>query len=750
MPDNKSFMPAAPSRWITGPISVSRRPIESQWHAAIWLLVGLLTLPLWADSATPSLGPYVEYLTPETARVHWHTAEPSTTCLEYGLAGPDARHSPTYALGGKHRGNLDQRIEDNQKKRKHACMIAGLMPQRIYAYRIRFNRDGVDKVTDVFPLDLGLNYAASPLPPAANPYEGKSQGGKTATRAQTVLAQSGDRPGICLVWGLTDGQLAYELANRSRLTVIGLDNNPQTVSQVRQHLHRAGVYGGRLSVRLVEHLDGLPFPGDLANLIVSERAVTSPAVTPAQNQELKRVLRPQGGHLWLPGDSHPQHKKTGQVGSWTHQYGDAGNTANSHENLGGASHTEQLQVQWLGKPGADFGIDRNPRMPAPLAVSGKLFHQGMNRMAALDSYNGTVLWSLEVPELRRVNLPRDAGNWCSDEDSLYVAVRDRCWIVDHNDGCVRQTVSLPAESSDPPYEWGYIGRHGSVLFGSHVRKGMVYRKFWGGSTWYDKTGGFGTGKVCSDGLFGHDLPSDQTLWHRRSVIVNATISIANGRVFFVENRNPAVRNQANRRLNDADFWKDQFLVALDARSGQVLWERALDTAHGVVVYFMACTDDTVVLCSSAEGKYHLYAYAATTGQPQWKNQHPWPSDNHGGHMQHPVVFDDRIFLEPCGYDLGNGRLLTQAVGRHEGCATYCGMEHALLYRGSGRRTAMWDIREEEVSTWYNLRPSCWLSTIAANGMILLPEGGGGCSCGNWLETSLALAPISSTEQTERK
>ena len=61
------------------------------------------------------------------------------------------------------------------------------------------------------------------------------------------------------------------------------------------------------------------------------------------------------------------------------------------------SETGQLQVQWLGRPGADFGADRNPRMPAPLSVSGRLFHQGLDRMVALDAFNGAVLWSLEVP-----------------------------------------------------------------------------------------------------------------------------------------------------------------------------------------------------------------------------------------------------------------------------------------------------------------------------------------------------------------
>jgi hypothetical protein len=57
---------------------------------------------------------------------------------------------------------------------------------------------------------------------------------------------------------------------------------------------------------------------------------------------------------------------------------------------------------------------------------------------------------------------------------------------------------------------------------------------------------------------------------------------------------------------------------------------------------------------------------------------------------------------------------------------------------------MWDVASEKVTGWYNLRPSCWLSTVPANGMVLSPEGGGGCSCGNWLETSIGFAPAPSS------
>ena len=110
-------------------------------------------------------------------------------------------------------------------------------------------------------------------------------------------------------------------------------------------------------------------------------------------------------------------------------------------------------------------------------------------------------------------------------------------------------------------------------------------------------------------------------------------------------------------------------------------------------------------------------------------------------MQHPVVLADRVFLEPCGYDLNTGRLLTSAMSRREGCATYCGAKYALVHRGQSRCVAMWDFNTGRITSWRNLRPSCWLSTIVGEGMVLSPEGGGGCSCGNWIETSVAFSPL---------
>ena len=109
-------------------------------------------------------------------------------------------------------------------------------------------------------------------------------------------------------------------------------------------------------------------------------------------------------------------------------------------------------------------------------------------------------------------------------------------------------------------------------------------------------------------------------------------------------------------------------------------------------------------------------------------------------MQHHVIAGDAVYLEPCGYSLSDGKRITDKMGRHEGCATYAAAGDLFVYRGTARCIALWDAKTNQVSNWTNLRPSCWLSVMFANGMLLAPEGGGGCSCGRWFETSLGFIP----------
>ncbi len=709
------------------------------------------------DPIAFSVGPYLEFVSHDTALVRWTTNRPVPTILKYGEGE-----------------SLTHRIEDSTPKTSHAVSIPDLKPKVLYSYSVTIERNGVSYSTPLYECDNFFNYNLPPVSAKTNPFPEKELTERYVSVVNDILDGNRDRRGYCVVIGTGQGRLSYELGKRSDYHVIGVETEAESVANARRTLKQAGIYGPRVTIHLVESYDLLPFPDCFANLIIFDE-FQSDRLSSELLLELKRVLRPHGGSVWFAhwkgssfahtdeeaaeknGFSWEKFKGTygtwlrlvrGSLpgaGRWTHQYGGPDNSANSLETLGGATHTDQLAVQWLGRPGPRAMVDRNPRKPSPLSVNGLLFTQGLRRIIAQDAYNGAILWSLEIPHLARFNMPRDCSNWCLDDESLYVAIQDLCWRIDAESGSVREVfdVSKVTVKSKGDYDWGYIARSQSYLYGSAVKAGSSYRNFRGKADagWYDATTGPVTYKVCSDIVFALDPETGSRIWdYSNGTVINPTITIADGSVFFVECRSPSVKNAGTGRIAMPALWENQFLVALDQNTGEMIWERPIDTADGIVVFYLLHSSGTLLIASS-NTKYHLYGYRAADGERKWEVEHGWIKGDHGQHMQHPAVVGEAVYLRPCGYRVDDGTLLTKNMPPYEGgCATFAGTQDALVYRGKEGAISIWDVSKETVSHWYSIRPGCWLSTIAAGGMILSPEGGGGCSCGGWLETSIGFSP----------
>ena len=115
----------------------------------------------------------------------------------------------------------------------------------------------------------------------------------------------------------------------------------------------------------------------------------------------------------------------------------------------------------------------------------------------------------------------------------------------------------------------------------------------------------------------------------------------------------------------------------------------------------------------------------------------WPQDHHGGHMARPAIVKDVVYVRPAALSLLNGSLLDIAMPGGVACRMLPVNRHSF----SALEMSLCGIRRKgETTSWKRLRPDCWLSTIPAAGMLLSPEGGGGCSCGSWMETSIVFAP----------
>jgi len=228
------------------------------------------------------------------------------------------------------------------------------------------------------------------------------------------------------------------------------------------------------------------------------------------------------------------------------------------------------------------------------------------------------------------------------------------------------------------------------------------------------------------------------MWrYEAGIIINSSITIGGGRIYFIESRHPKVKASDTHRIGMPELWQDLYLVALDLNQGSVVWEKPIKPAVGQVAVYLAYGGDKLVLVCTGDKNYYVYAFDGSSGQPLWQSDFAWPSDNHGGHMSRPAIVGNKVYVRPKAFDLLTGDVLAQTVPGG-GCGTYAATTKALFFRSSN--VTVWDSESGKTSSWERLRPDCWLSTIPAQGLLLSPEAGGGCSCGSWMETSIAFAP----------
>jgi outer membrane protein assembly factor BamB len=668
----------------------------------------------------------VRFLDPSSAEVRWESAQAGPSSVAFGL---------TRKLG--------EIVESVENGTSHRVVLNDLQLGQTYHYRIGTVQDGKLLLSPFFEFDMRMNYAP-PLITSLKDTNRQGTGGFISDDILDVLIkQLNHAGGFAVVSQDQSMRWAEALAARTAMTVIASCRDESEMQRLRKQWYEAGVYGVRLTAQQAKDV-----PEDFANLVIcSASQIGDCKRLVAKSGTLVCVGKPPGelGSEWtaLGPDIWLQNlNRVSELAEWGHQYGSPANQSFAGESLGGADEAGELEVRWLGRPGADFGIDRNPRMPAPLAVGGRLFHQGMNRMVALDAFNGAILWSLEIPDLRRVNIPRDCGNWCADRDQVYAATHNCLWIIDAATGEMLNTLRLP-EPFNAEHEWGFVAVTDDMVVGSAVKGESIYEDYWQKAAWYDGKDDAATAKICADSIIAFDKKYGDVLWqYEMDAGVQATITIVKDSIYFVEVNDPKLRTSKSGKLTNQQIWKDASVVCLDRKTGKPRWRKpvASQGADQVVAFGLA-DDDQFVLQSSSGNQFHFASYAAGDGEPLWSRHVNWPENHHGAHMQHAVLMGGKLFVQPHILDASTGKTIqTGTLGKRRGCATPIGTGEAILYRGGTGPLSLWSIEQGKRTEFTRLRPSCWLSTIPAQGMLFSPEAGGGCSCGGWMECSIGFGP----------
>ncbi len=609
--------------------------------------------------------------------------------------------------------------------------------------------------------------------------------------AEEILEATGVERGFCLVVGAGEGRLAYELAKRSDLEIYGIESDPDKVASAREKLSSAGYYGSRISIHHGSP-DDIPWANYFANLIVSDTLIKTGRLPDGANlEQLARCVKPVGGIVCLSSEhsdllsqlrlgEQSETRVEGNLtllergplpgaGSWSHQYGEAGNTACSYDYLvkGG------LGVLWYGDPGESDMVNRHDGAVAPLAINGRLIAQGESRIMAYDAYNGLFLWERDNPDSVRTGVfqNQNPGNLVASDDSLFFMEKEVCVELDAGTGEEIARHQLPEKAQGDEHQWGYVAYQDGILYGTAtVRKELESKYRRRGRTTDDST----------DGIFAIDVGTGKHLWHYSGgTIEHQTIAVGDGRIYFIDssitgderlsilrqdkarfaNLSPEEVKDAEAQLKEQDL---RLAVAIDSKTGAKLWSEAVDVTDcseigiGGGKLTLLIRNDVLVLCgANANGHYwkqfmagdfserRLVALSGSDGSKMWARD--------GNYRHRPIIVDDKIIAEPWSYDLYTGEQTMRdnpLTGQEEPwsvmrnghhCGMLVGTPNMLAFRSG--YTGFYDL-EEDIGTKHfaGHRTGCWINAIPANGLISIPESSAGCVCLFSISSTIVMEP----------
>lgn len=617
----------------------------------------------------------------------------------------------------------------------------------------------------------------------ADPFPKNADTARCALAAERIVKESGITRGYALLVG-GDGRLAMELAKRTDLIIYLTVRDAARLDAARKALYAAGVYGSKVTAILQTSPDALPLADYFANLIVVENGegVRSPKETGLQTPalpaaEVLRMLKPCGGVAYvgpLPGNSAwltqmkdalkalgdaetqvvaaadgPARITRGPLpgaGSWTHEYGEPGNTACGDDNL----VRGPIGMLWFGDPGPDRMPSRHASNASPLAVGGRLIVEGENVVQAYDAYNGLKLWERELPGALRLGLKTTTSNMVADTENVFVAIDDTCLRLDIATGRTLNTYTMPPAKNAAPdaakkRRWTYLACSGGLLYGSSD----------------------------SDCVFAVEIASGRLRWACDVPDLQpTTICLGDGRLFYVSRTVTPEQQEACLKTVPPEIRKDdrgrdikpdvRLIVALSAETGRKNWERPqyvsdcvkIGTAGGELTAMYA--RNVLLLCGQPwnghfwkeflAGEFSrrsLIALSADDGHTLWSGRK--------GYRSRPLIVNDRVIAEPWSYDLYTGadtmrqhpvtgadaRWQMSRPGHH--CGNIAAAVGALFFRSGV--TATYDLMADYGTAHFGAqRPGCWINCIPANGVVLMPEASSGCVCPFAIQCTIVFHP----------
>jgi len=304
--------------------------------------------------------------------------------------------------------------------------------------------------------------------------------------------------------------------------------------------------------------------------------------------------------------------------------------------------------------------------------------------------------------------------------------------------------------------WGFIACADGTLFGTLVDEEHLIKSW---STKWD------TSRLFTESilLFAMDAQTGEPKWSftPEHSIRPSAIAIGDGRVYLIDR--PAApleelsfdedqgRAEAKRRSAvSGRSAEDEFsrltehktgrLLALDARTGKVVWENdkevfgtmlAVGSEHNVLVMGYQARHDPHDWNASELGN-RMAGLRSGDGTRLWDVTCEYDSP--------PIINDRTIYAQPGAWDILTGEQLKFEFARSYGCGTVVGSKRMLVFRSA--TLGYFDLTgTRRTENYGGIRPGCWINAIAAGGLIMMADAASWCTCSYLNQATCALQPV---------
>ncbi|MHC4717112.1 MAG: outer membrane protein assembly factor BamB family protein, partial [Planctomycetota bacterium] len=544
----------------------------------------------------------------------------------------------------------------------------------------------------------------------------------------SLAAKVGVSRGLVAVLGVPedDPKQIVNLASGGGLMLYVQCPDAESVADVRKAAEAAGMLGRRIYAERGP-LSRIHLAGNLVDAVI-----VADGAKGVKWAEVMRVLRPGGGAI--RGDEVALKPPPAGMDDWSHPYHGPDNNPQSADKVARAPYL----THFLAKP----MFSSQPEVT--VAAGGRIFkafghiafreyqNKMINTLIAMSAYNGTILWRRKLTPGYMIH----RNCMIATPETLYMADAESCKLIDAATGELTGQIAPPVDiAGGTVWKWMALRRSGKgdpVLYAmlggpeapARVKPGRAQGVagwpwgMWPGYDYKDEKAGWGFGKA----FVAMDAVTGQVLWDRKleHIADSRGVCMNGDKIFF--------------------YCRGKRLSALSVEDGSVAWEtsdakllkaigpdfRAQSAHWGFATSaYTKCNDEVVVFAGPQ--RTNLVAVSAADGKLLWQKTPPGGPGTNTGNCQLVLRKDALYAMNPRGsqvIDYMTGRVIKRTRGR-QACTRATGSVDSIFFRGRG--TVRWDLASNKVEHIAPMRPACHDGVVISNGMLYWGPWICGCS-----------------------